>query len=43
MFDPDEVDSRPLHLHPRELWFICSCVVVLGSFLVSCTFPHTFM
>ncbi|KAI7837872.1 hypothetical protein COHA_008359 [Chlorella ohadii] len=43
MFDPDEVDSRPMHLQPRQLWFICSLVVVVGSFLVSCTFPHTFM
>ena len=43
MFDPDEVDSRPMHLQPRELWFICSTVVVVGSYIVSCTFPHTFM
>ena len=27
-FDPDDVDSRPLHLHPRQLWAICSGVVV---------------
>ncbi|KAI3431554.1 hypothetical protein D9Q98_004603 [Chlorella vulgaris] len=40
--DPDGVDSS-LHIKPRQLWFLCSSLVVVVSFLVSCTFPHTFM
>ncbi|PSC67659.1 methyltransferase type 11 isoform A [Micractinium conductrix] len=40
--DPDGVDGE-LRVKPRQLWLLCSSTVVLFSFLVSCTFPHTFL
>ncbi|EFN52920.1 hypothetical protein CHLNCDRAFT_138505 [Chlorella variabilis] len=41
-FDPDGVDSS-MHIKPRQLWFLCSSILVLISYVVSGTFPHTFM
>ncbi|KAL4440260.1 hypothetical protein ABPG75_003261 [Micractinium tetrahymenae] len=44
--DPDGVDGPfggEFKLRPRQLWFLCSSVIVAISFLVSGTFPHTFM
>ncbi|KAL4427343.1 hypothetical protein ABPG77_003252 [Micractinium sp. CCAP 211/92] len=44
--DPDGVDGPfggEFKLRPRQLWLLCSSVIVTISFLVSGTFPHTFM